>query len=130
MRHLERHARQRPRRLVAQALVAADPVVSLVLALVVAAPRKNRIALDRLPLKRLALGDPVLERAGLEVEIERLTVGPDRKNPFIILLAGLLSECRRLQRDDHSERDQTAFHVQLRRLLSVLAVCCLDARKT
>src|SRR5262245_34111962 len=103
MRHLERHAGQRAGGLIAEALVAADPVLALVLALVVAAPWKHRIALDRLPLERLAFGGPILERAGFEVEIERLAVGADGKDAFVILLglSGFLTG-----RDESQEEHQ------------------------
>src|SRR5205814_885786 len=77
MRHLERHRGERALRLVAVQLVAADPVLALVVALHVAAALGDGVALDRLALERLTLGGPVLERAGLEVEIERLAVGAD-----------------------------------------------------
>ena len=61
-------------------LIAADPVLALVLALHVAAARGDGVALDRLALEGVALGGPVLERAGLEVEVERLAVVADRQD--------------------------------------------------
>src|SRR5207245_1572592 len=72
MRDLERHAGQRSLRLVAELLEAADPVFALMLALVVLAARIDGVALDRLPFERVPCSGPVLEGAGLEVEIERL----------------------------------------------------------
>ena len=45
----------------------------------VAAARDDGVALDRLALEGVALGGPVLERAGLEVEVERLAVGAERE---------------------------------------------------
>ena len=49
-------------------------------ALHVAAAGADGVALDRLALEGVALGGPVLERAGLEIEVERLAVGPDGAN--------------------------------------------------
>src|SRR5207248_483373 len=80
VRNLERHARQRPRRLVAELLEAADPVLALMLALVVLAARVDGVAFDRLSLEGVSLGRPVLEVAGLEIEVERLAVGADRED--------------------------------------------------
>src|SRR5262249_849322 len=61
----------------------ADPVISLMLALAVLAARINGIAFDRLALERRAFGDPILEGAGLKIEIERLAVRADRKHAGI-----------------------------------------------
>src|SRR5262245_36647678 len=79
MRDLERRRGERALRFIAVTLVAADPVVALVLALHVAAPLDDGIALDRLSGKGVALGGPVAKVAGLEVEIERLAVAANRQ---------------------------------------------------
>src|SRR5690349_803573 len=71
------HGRERALRSIAVQLVAADPVIALVLAFHVAAPPGDRVALDRLAAKCLALGRPVLERARLEIEVERFAVRSD-----------------------------------------------------
>src|SRR5262245_36363328 len=85
MRHLERHRGQRPYWLVAKLLVSADPELPLMLALHVAAPRMDRVAFDRLPNKGFAFGGPVFQRAGLEIEIERLAIGADGADAFVRL---------------------------------------------
>src|SRR5262245_61639826 len=80
MRDLERRRGERALRFIAVALVAADPVIALVLALHVAAPLDDRIALDRLSGEGVALGGPVAKVAGLEVEIERFAVAANRQD--------------------------------------------------
>jgi hypothetical protein len=50
---------------------------------VVRAARKDSIALDGLAPEGVARRGPVLERAGLEIEIERLAIGTDRENAGI-----------------------------------------------
>ena len=45
--------------------------------LAVAGRQLGDVALDRLAFEGLAFGLPAVERAGLEVEIERLAVGAD-----------------------------------------------------
>src|SRR5207245_8611325 len=58
----------------------ADPVIALVIAPHLATAWENRVALDGLAFERLAFGFPILERAILEIEIERLAIfadGPD-----------------------------------------------------
>ena len=52
------------------------------LALHVAAPLDDGVALDRLAVEGVALGGPVLEGAGLEIEVERLAVGADGQDAF------------------------------------------------
>src|SRR5204862_5115241 len=61
---------------VAVLLVPADPELALVPALAVAAARRHGVALDRLVAEGRAFGRPVLQGAGLEVEVERLAVRP------------------------------------------------------
>src|SRR5262249_4036412 len=73
---LERRQGGRPLRVIAAALVAADPVIALVFALHVAAALDDGIALDRLSGEGVALGGPVAQVAGLEIEVQRLAVGP------------------------------------------------------
>src|SRR5262249_35132730 len=73
---LERRRGERPLRVIAAALVAADPVIALVFALHVAAALDDGIALDRLSGEGVALGGPVAQVAGLEIEVQRLAVGP------------------------------------------------------
>ena len=82
MRDQKRHAGERPLRPVAVLLVAADPVVTLMVALVAPASGDG-VPLDRLVAEGVPLGGPVLQRAGLEVEIERLAVGADRGDAIV-----------------------------------------------
>src|SRR5262249_36756407 len=82
MRHIEWHGSQRSLRLVAAQLKAADPVIALVLALVVAAPGRHGVAADGLTKEGLALHRPILKRSGLEIEVERPPVGAARQHAF------------------------------------------------
>src|SRR5262249_35003612 len=82
MRHPERNRGERALRSVAVPFVAADPILALVLAFHIAAPPGDRVALDRLAAKSLALGRPILERAGLKIEVERLAVRSNRPHSF------------------------------------------------
>src|SRR5262249_4476380 len=82
VRHVEWHAGERPLRLVALQLKAADPVTALMLALVVVAAREDGVAANRLAEEGIALGDPIRERASLEIEIQRLAVGAQGENAF------------------------------------------------
>ena len=97
-------------RLVAELLVTADPELALVPADHVAAAAVNSNALDRLVGERFALGGPVLEGAGLEIEVERLAVGTDGQHPFARLrrlrVGGGNEKAHGAQQSD--ERDKTA----------------------
>src|SRR5262249_6785175 len=80
MCHSEGNRCKRALSLVAMKLVAADPVVSLVLTLHVVATASDGIAPHRLALEGFTFSRPVLERAGLEIEVERLAVGTQGQN--------------------------------------------------
>ncbi len=74
MGDLERHRSKRTLGVISPDLVGADPIVSLVMTLHVAAEIGDRVAVDGLATEGLALGGPVLQGAGLEIEIERPTI--------------------------------------------------------
>src|SRR5204863_192013 len=63
--------------LVPGALVGANPVFALVPAFHVATPGRNRVALDGLIFEGLPRRGPVLEGAGLKIEVERLAIVAD-----------------------------------------------------
>src|SRR5439155_23798388 len=48
----------------------------------------DRIALDGLAVERGARGSPVLERSGLEVEVQRLPVRSEGRDPVFLLFLG------------------------------------------
>ena len=73
----ERHGSQRALGIVADFFEAADPVIALVIAPHVVAAWEHRVALDGLAFERLACGLPILKRAVLEVEVERLAIFAD-----------------------------------------------------
>src|SRR5258708_36571262 len=72
MRHRKRGGCERALRRIAEQLVTADPIIPLVLALHIAAPRGDRVSLYGLSLERIAFGRPILRHARLEIEIQRL----------------------------------------------------------
>ncbi len=77
LRHLERGRGERALGLVAKGdFESADPVVAGVLALHAAAAGRDGVAFDRLLGEGVARGDPMFERAFLEVEVERFAVEP------------------------------------------------------
>ena len=78
MRDLEGRGRQGTLRRVAVDFVGADPVLPLVPATHVAAAAGDGVPLHGLTFERVALGRPVLERPGLEIEVQRLAVDPER----------------------------------------------------
>jgi len=65
---------ERAGRLIAFDLEPADPVIAVVRGVFGRSARIDGIAMDRLADERIAAGDPVLERAILEIEVERLAV--------------------------------------------------------
>src|SRR4051812_39984952 len=94
MRNLERRAGQRSSLLVAELLESADPVPPLMLTQDALGACVHGIPLDRLSLERLPFGSPVLEGAGLEIEIERLAIRSNRKEADRIgrIVAGQIPE--------------------------------------
>lgn len=74
----EGHRSERAFWLIAVALEGADPIVSLVLTLHVAATDADRVAFDGLLAERGPFGGPVLQRAGFKIQIERGAVATKR----------------------------------------------------
>ena len=80
MRDFERRGSQGAFGIVPDFFEPADPVIALMIAPHVVAARENRVALDGLAIECLAFGLPILERAILEIEVERFAIfadGPD-----------------------------------------------------
>src|SRR4051812_27983819 len=84
MRHLERLAGQSPRRLIAELLVAADPVLPRLLGLLpIRGPQLGDIPLNRLTLEGLAFCLPAGQRAVFEVQVERIAVRAYRNHTWL-----------------------------------------------
>src|SRR5262245_47736500 len=82
VRDLELHRGQGTLGAVPLAFVGADPVIPLVLAFHIAPTGGDCVALNWLAGECFALGFPVFKGTGLEVEVERLTVGAGGQNAF------------------------------------------------
>src|SRR5688572_16394922 len=78
--HLEGCAGERALRLVADDLIAADPVFARVAAAHVGPPGLDLVAANGLLLERFPLGLPVGQRAGFEIEVQRPAVSIRRAN--------------------------------------------------
>ena len=111
VRHRERHTRERSGGLVAELLVAADPELALVPAPHIGPAGEDGVALDRLALEGFALGGPVLECAGLEVEVQWLTVGPEREDADVVGLR--IRGGRLLGRDEQNKGEEEGIHTGL-----------------
>ena len=81
MSDFERRRCQRPLGTISRGFKAADPIFAGVATPHVAPPRMDEIALDRLAGERFALSGPIVERAGLEAEIQRASLSVGRENP-------------------------------------------------
>ena len=81
LRHLESRRGERPSRRVAQEFISADPILTRKIGMLVGAERTLGIdfSLVGLLVERLAGGRPILERARLEVQIQRLAVFAQRQ---------------------------------------------------
>src|SRR5262245_465486 len=73
----ERHGGERARQVIAAEFESANPKIALMLALHVGAPFGDRVAFHRLVAKRSSGRDPIPERAGFEIEVERASVRPE-----------------------------------------------------
>jgi len=75
--HLERNRSQRSLRWVSRNLERAHPIIPLMLAPHITPPHGNRISFDRLFLKCLSDGNPVLECPRFKVQIQRVPILAD-----------------------------------------------------
>jgi hypothetical protein len=83
MGDFERYAGERTCRLIEVFFVATNPEFTLMLALHVAPPFRNRVAFNRLIFEGGPVNSPILQRSGFKIEVERFAIGPDGQHAVV-----------------------------------------------